>query len=885
MKSPIRINMKTPLLSIRSTGFSHSIKLLFVNYNIYLILFSLMLTSFTISHNEEPTLIHTTEAIWPFTKKKKSTDTITAKVSAYEKLFQKKKFLKTAKGLITLHQVEEKIYFEFPLELADSEMILSSQLEEVSDISVLHVGQQANRTLFFTISKQDSTLMLLRKNGLMIETPEHSLEVEEAIAKSNIPSIIYRTPILAYSEDSTSVVVDMTSFFLGDNNFVTSFTVKPKSEKSYISDIVAFEDNVSVFIGMTIEESRQLLSFVVKTTIYHLPSEKMPSVAADHRIGVNSTTVRGFDGGSQGVDVKRIVCKWNLQPSDQSRYESGELVTPVKPILFYVDTLFSAESFEGIKKGFEKWNGAFEKIGYKNVIKVLPYPNDDSSFNANNNVKYNCIKYIQTNRMDISRNISRQILTDPRTGEIISVSFYFPRDAFIPIHYQRVIQTAHTDPAVRDNKLTSEQMIESMTAIMMKQAGYSLGLVDNLAASSWYAVDSLRSPTFTSENGITSSVMDDVLYNYVAQPGDLERGVKLISSDLGVYDHYAIEWLYGKNSDEERLAWIDAHEKDPRYRFIGRKTTSQVVEDPRAITGTLGNNVLKSTSYGLVNCRYVMDNYINWIDKPETSESYKMLFPEFIFLETLMQFRHLVYPLGGIYIDNTSGKESFKSVSGKEQRQLLLEILDNVSNIQWMNNREAFKRSGVFYTDMTNPLIATPVTQIISRVPLVSLSAELNSDNDPFTPDELLLRLTNYATRNFRKSGSVSLTDKRILEWTIMSFASTVEKSLNPSQNSGGQSTIAIEQLVGLENPIDSKFLLVSSMVDEDDFTIQPNELYKSLDISYAAVPGLTSLYYKYLKEIDAALKYKKSITSDLLLKGYCDYYSFKIQNVLEGEK
>lgn len=884
MNPSIRIHMITPRMTTGMDGLTHSKKRPTVKHTILLILSALMLSSFTIDHSDENVEIGTMEAIWPFKKKKKSNDTIAAKQSAYEKLFQKKKFLKTAKGLITLHQVEEKIYFEFPLALADRDMILSSQLEEVSDISVLHVGQQANRTLFFTFTRQDSTLMLLGKNGMMIEIPENSHEIEEAIAKSNMPSILYRTPILAYTEDSTSVVVDMTSFFLGNNNLVTSFTLQPKKEKSQISDIVAFDDNVSVYSSMTIEESQQLLSFVVKSTIYHLPGDKMASIAADHRLGVNNTTVRSFDAESQGVDEKRIVRKWNLQPSDKSRYDSGELVSPVKPILFYVDTLFSAEAFEGIKRGFEKWNGAFEKIGYKHVIRVVPYPGDDSLFNANNNVKYNCIKYVQTNRMDISRNISRQILTDPRTGEIISVSLFFPRDAFIPIHYQRVIQTAHADPAVRDNKLTSEQMIESMTAIMMKQAGYALGLVDNLAASSWFDVDSLRSPSFTRENGLTASVMDDVLYNYVAQPGDIERGVQLVTSDLGVYDHYAIAWLYGKKNKQDRMAWIEAHASDPRFLYIGRKAAGQVAEDPRAITGLLGNDVLKSSAYGFANSRYVMENYIDWIDKPGTSESYKMLFSEFIFLETLMHIRHLVYPLGGFYIDNSSGKESFITVSAKEQRQLLQKVLEHVTDIQWMNNRNAFKRSGVYYTDMTNPLIATPVTQIISRIPLVSVGAELNGEEDPFTPDELLQRLTDFATRNFRKSGSVSLTDKRILEWTIMSLAATVEKSLNSSKNSGGQSGVAIEQLVGLENPMDRMFLKVFSTEGEDDSNMHSNRLYKSLDISYAAVPGLTPLYYKYLKEIDAALKYKKRITSDLLLKGYCDYYSFKIQNVLKGK-
>jgi hypothetical protein len=63
------------------------------------------------------------------------------------------------------------------------------------------------------------------------------------------------------------------------------------------------------------------------------------------------------------------------------------------------------------------------------------------------------------------------------------------------------------------------------------------------------------------------------------------------------------------------------------------------------------------------------------------------------------------------------------------------------------------------------------------------------------------------------------------------------------------------------------------------------DNLYKSLDIQYAAVSDLTPLFYKYLKEIDAALMHKRSITSDELLKGYCHYISYKIQNVLKGEK
>ncbi len=175
--------------------------------NIIILICVLFFSSFTYEH-VEVNAMEASLAIWPFTKKKKQQDTISVKVTAYEKLFKDKKNVKTVKGLMTLHQVENKLYLEIPIDLTNCDMILSSQLEEVSDMSVLHVGQRASGTLFFSIAKQDTTILLMRKNGLTIEPPENSPEVKEAIAKSNIPSVIFKTSILAYSEDSTSFVID-----------------------------------------------------------------------------------------------------------------------------------------------------------------------------------------------------------------------------------------------------------------------------------------------------------------------------------------------------------------------------------------------------------------------------------------------------------------------------------------------------------------------------------------------------------------------------------------------------------------------------------------------------------------------------------------------------
>ena len=39
--------------------------------------------------------------------------------------------------------------------------------------------------------------------------------------------------------------------------------------------------------------------------------------------------------------------------------------------------------------------------------------------------------------------------------------------------------------------------------------------------------------------------MDYVPCNYIAQPGDVEKGVRMVpGGELGEYDYYVIKWLY-----------------------------------------------------------------------------------------------------------------------------------------------------------------------------------------------------------------------------------------------------------------------------------------------------------------------------------------------------
>ena len=158
-----------------------------------------------------------------------------------------------------------------------------------------------------------------------------------------------------------------------------------------------------------------------------------------------------------------------------------------------------------------------------------------------------------------------------------------------------------------------------------------------MGASYSFPVDSLRDPAFTQRYGTTPSIMDYARNNYVAQPGDPERGVKLTPPILGVYDIYAINWGYrlipgARTPEDEKPTldqWIAEKSNDAMFEFGAQQLMGTV--DPTDQTEDLGDDHIKAGNYGISNLKILMQNLEQWnMERGERYDEMENMYREIV---------------------------------------------------------------------------------------------------------------------------------------------------------------------------------------------------------------------------------------------------------------
>lgn len=612
------------------------------------------------------------------------------------------------KGVMNVVGKGDTVFLELPVKLLGKPFLVSNKLQQVpSELneSAANKGvNYENQMVRFEWDKK-AKLVKMRQQRVTPEAPKGSY-LAQSVADNYVDPIIATLKVEAVSNDSSTVLFKVNDLFNGKKNVLNdvfneiNIGTSPVSELSRIVSVKSYERSVVALseLTTTVHEgnSKVNLTVVVSTAIMLLPDEPMRTRREDWRVGYFSTPALIYGDHQQQVEHANYITRWRLVPADTLAYMRGELVEPVQPITFYIGGAVPEHLRPYIMKGILDWNKAFERAGFKNAVRVV-VP-DDTLDVEGDDMRYSVLTYAASEKA----NAMGPSTLDPRTGEILEADIIWWHNVQSLISEWIRVQTAATDPRARTLTLPDELIGDAVRFVACHEVGHSLGLRHNMIASAAYPTDSLRSATFTNRVGGTSaSIMDYARFNYIAQPGD---GVKVMSPNIGPYDLMAIEWgyrWYPAGTDEKKaLSDFLARHDGKEYRYSETQQQRSAI-DPRALSEDLGDDPIKSATYGIANLKRVMPNLVSWTLNGEPDQNYDeaaKLYSAVIYQWSLYLY-HVMANIGGVYMERpniqwlNTGRKAYEHVEKSRQKAAVQFLLDNVLSDQpWLFGTELSKQ-------------------------------------------------------------------------------------------------------------------------------------------------------------------------------------------------
>lgn len=833
-------------------------------------------------------------------KKKKAQTEATAaqkpapkkKQTPYEKLMKEVADSACGKTFNLYRTSKDKIYMGFPRNMMGRRMLVGSTITATSNPAYLNVGYKYVKPTYFQIDLKDS-LVVLSVPGANATSSDPGMQT--ALERSYIPKVLRRIAVQATSKDSSEVIFEVTPLINSvapkGKNF--SLTKAADEKSTWFSDLKAFNDNASVKVHSNVDFTKTFLmlkgkvgsgSMAYTVSFMLLPENPMPARVQDSRIGVfpvgpgEGSVKYNLTSAEDGFKGYVLASRWRLELSDTTAWKNGQKVTVRNPIVWYVDNSFPEAWKAPIKTGVLAWNRAFEAIGLKDVMQVRDFPTaeEDPQFDPDN-LKYSCIRYVP----DATMNAMGPSWVDPVTGEILNASVLVYNDVIKLINNWRFVQTAQVDEKVRAVKMPQDIIDESMVYVISHEIGHTLGLMHNMGASSAYPTDSLRNAAFTAKYGTTPSIMDYARFNYVAQPGD--KGVRLVPPTLGVYDEYAIKWLYtpviGAKDiwEEAEIAGkiIEAKAGDPLYRYGAQQMATSAAYgsyDPSARTEDLGDDPIKSSDYGIRNLKYILPRMNEWIGADDEDFTHRGDLYTQLTNQYYRYIGNVMAQIGGIYLNNVKEGSAVKPsvpVARKVQRASLKWVVAQLRSSSWINEPSVTSNLPLA-APQSNKICAAVAKSLASTVPTnVMLSSAVPGVAGPYTVkeyyDDLYAEVFASSIAGRRLASEEKTLQREVLTASSKDVKSVLSKSFaeetEADEHLGGQDWCGFEDYsLGEGQSPFQKAVSVQTIDESDGCRIVFLNKVKALASSRrSSAPSEDKAHYEYLlARVNAALQNQK---------------------------